>query len=203
MKCNIVSPISCTYQDDWTALVICMRWRNWRSVAHIFPWESKQSLHKKFPAFYGNKMFTGARHKSADTARWIQATCCDCFFHILSVFLVFWRKFHMYFSSVACVLHALLISYWILSPLYLIDSTQCGASCCLIYLRFVTVCNIPLSRFSSDTPSLCACLLGWDSKYVNIAKMKPNMTFFCHISSVFNGCTVVMRSLASLLTKQH
>ena len=37
----------------------------------------------------------------------------------------------MYFSFVAFVLHALLISCWVLSRSYLIDSTQCGASYCL------------------------------------------------------------------------
>jgi len=176
MKCNIVSPVSCTYQDDWTALVICMRWSNWCNEAHVFPWEAKQSLqpHKKFPAFYGNKMFTGARHKSENTARWIQATCWDCFFHVppirpssprspnsfqpfwFSSFPIFWRKFLMYFSSVAFVLHALLFSYWILSPSYLIDSTQCGASYCLIfYFRFVTVYNIPLKIVFLRTLPVC------------------------------------------------
>ena len=51
----------------------------------------------------------------------------------------------MYFSSVACVLRALQISYWILSLSYLMGSTHCGASCCLtFYFRLITVYNIPL-----------------------------------------------------------
>ena len=99
--------------------------------------------HKKFPAFCGTKMFTGARHKSANTASWIQSTRWDCFFHnphlrqehpirlSLSGFL---KKISYIFLS--CCMYATclagLVVIW--SPSRLMDSTHYGASWCLMFL---------------------------------------------------------------------
>jgi hypothetical protein len=67
-----------------------------------------------------------------------------------------------------CLADLVLIS----SPSCPIDSTYCGASCCLIFFPFSCYYSQQYptqNRFSSDTPNLCACTLGWDSKSVNIA----------------------------------